>query len=266
VRTIFDEWASAQGVKRPFVALTSMEHEERLLIAEELAVSLDSAVPRGIKHALRDLKKAARQPSSSEESLVADAEACLIIGQNRTGVQARAHSVFETLNPVGANFTWRKILVAVANDIQAETHKNDQTEAALEKAIVAAARKATAEHLSVQGAERLYQRIFRWIDRLSPRLPKVLRWAIEGALKVAVKGGFRTYIGVVKAGSLLNKLPFVRLPMSLLTWGFKRVLIAVNWILWLLILYDLLELAFGHSRSRLVGTIVAVHQFYEEQR
>jgi hypothetical protein len=263
--TIFDKWASAQGVVRPFVALANMQHEERLLIAEELAVSLNSAVPGALTHALRDLKMAARPPSSSEEGLVAQAEACLIIGQDGKGLQARAHSAFQTLNPIGTNFTWREILVAVAEDIGAEIADGNLSEPALEETIVAAARKAAGEDFSSEQAERLYQSILRWLDRLSPGLPKVLRWSIEGALKIAVKGGFRTYIAVVKAGSLLNKLPFVRLPMSLLTWGFKRALIVVNWLLWLLVLYDLLEMAFGHSRSRLVGTIVAVHQFYEEE-
>jgi hypothetical protein len=124
--TLFELWARRQGVHRPFKALAKMDEASRHHVAELLSIDLNCCFSEAVVHALSDLGLLSSEPPADllppylmenleliifcgleaateeqeatcnslhiDEHLKAEAEACLIIGRDGNGIQARSHS------------------------------------------------------------------------------------------------------------------------------------------------------------------------------
>src|SRR6185369_9048321 len=88
--TLFETWADKQRVRPPFDALVAMGHQSRTQIAEHLGITFKGVVGEAKEQAAYDLSIEEKDHGSFGPR--AHAEACLIIGMDGKGIQARSHA------------------------------------------------------------------------------------------------------------------------------------------------------------------------------
>ena len=137
--SLFEAWAEEQGVTLSLDALRQMDSVARKQIAEMLGVYLSDPWRNGAAHALYNLGVEA-----DDQELPFDlypwgadtqAEACLIIGANEYGIQARPHGTPRTLNPLADNHTWGEVLVSVIMDLKIPCQVDEKSEEEFESVI-----------------------------------------------------------------------------------------------------------------------------------
>ena len=267
-KALFETWAEQQGVLRPFRALCDMDAASRKQIAEMINVNLNDAWENGRSRALRDLKMEnyPEQPCNNDQ-----AETCLIIGQDRKGIQARSHSTLTTINPLSENHTWPEALVSVIEEFKIERHVAGKTEEQLEAAIF----DYFAELEWKQKNEEERQEIEKFIKQQPEFIEKLkaaglntkqIRWVVNLMFQAAKRGGFKTFINAVKVAAWMNRKLGTKMMMKTATKSLSVALKAVNVALWAWLVWDVLDFVFGPSRKRLVPVIALIHQHYLLER
>ena len=266
-RALFETWADQQGVLRPFRALCEMDAASRKQIAEMLNVNLEDAWENGRSQALHDLKMQNYPESYPEQPCNdAQAEACLIIGQDRKGIQARSHSTLKTIAG-SENHTWPEVLVSVIQEFKIECHVAGKTEEQLESVIF----DYFAEQEWDKKGEEERQEIEKFINDQPELIEKLKvaglntnkrRWIVNLMFQAAKQGGFNTYITAVKVAGWMNRTIGTKVMMKTVTKGLATVLRTVNVALWAWLVWDVLAFFFGPSRKRLIPVIALIHQHY----
>ena len=263
-RALFETWADQQGVLRPFRALCEMDAASRKQIAEMLNVNLDDVWENGRSRALRDLKMEnyPEHPCNDDQ-----AEACLIIGQDRKGIQARSHSTLTTINPLSENHTWPEVLVSVIKEFKIKCRFAGKTEEQLEAVIF----EYFADLEWKQKKEEERQEIEKFIKQQPELIDKLraagldtkqIRWVINLMFQAAKRGGFKTFINAVKVAAWMNRKLGTKIMMKTVTKSLSVALRATNVALWAWLVWDVLDFVFGPSRKRLVPMIALIHQHY----
>ncbi len=281
-KALFETWAGQQGVLRPFQALCEMDAASRKQIADMLNVNLNDAWENGCNQALYDLNVLVHElrsnpeeyeqtfgelPYDPEQSYNKDqAEACLIIGQDRKGIQARSHSTLKTIAG-SENHTWPEVLVSVIQEFKIECHVAGKTEEQLESAIF----DHFAEQEWDKKGEEERQEIEKFINDQPELIEKLKvaglntnkrRWIVNLMFQAAKQGGFNTYITAVKVAGWMNRTIGTKVMMKTVTKGLATVLRTVNVALWAWLVWDVLAFFFGPSRKRLIPVIALIHQHY----
>lgn len=261
--TLFERWAKAQSVERPFGALVVMEAGAREQIAESLGIDLSGAWSGAVLNCNFDLR--VNEKPRMAANLIAQAEAAAIIGLDGYGLQARSHATFKKLNPAAANHTWAEILHSVIGHFGIPVSGPAPNVEQLESAIYEWVAEKTVETMSKEEVEEMDVFLDQQPE-LAEKLKKAgfkrsgARLVAAGVFRAAARGGFGTYITAVKAAAFLNRTLGTKLVMSGVTHGLKAVLRATNVILWAWLAKDVLDLLFGASRPRLLAPISEIHQ------
>jgi len=259
-RSIFQLWAREQGVARPFRILTGLEPEERRRIAEHLGIRLNMAWSEGVDQALLDLEGThQRPPAKLREALRPEAEACLIIGKDIKGIQARSHGALRKLNPMAKNHVWEEVLQSILTEfkIACPSRRSEDMESAIFEFVAdEALTKMSAE--DKKGMEDLLKREPEFVKKLrdSGFGSKGVRLVAAGFSKMTLRQGFGAYITAGKVAAAANRKLGTRLVMTTVTTGLKTALRGLNVLLWAWVAADVLGWIFGASRRRLL-TVVA---------
>ncbi len=293
-KALFETWAEQQGVLRPFRALCEMDADVdaahfglppksgREQIAEMLNVDLSYAREDGCSQALYDLNVlrgeleddperyeqiCGKLPYDPEQPYgEGQAEACLIIGRARKGIQARSHSTLKTIAG-SENHTWPEVLVSVIQEFKIECHVAGKIEEQLEAAIF----DYFAEKEWEQKKEEERQEIEKFIEQQPELIDKLkvsglnakqIRWVANLMFQAAKQGGFNTYINAVKVAAWMNGNLGTKIVMSTATKSLSVALRAVNVAMWAWLVWDILAFVFGPSRKRLIPVIALIHQHY----
>ena len=261
---LLEKWAEQQGVLRPFRAFCEMDAASRKQIAEMLNVNFNDAWENGRNRALRDLKMENYPEHPCND---AQAEACLIIGQDRKGIQARSHSTLTTINPLSENHTWPEVLVSVIKEFKIKCRVAGKTEEQLEAVIF----EYFADLEWKQKKEEERQEIEKFINDQPELIEKLKvaglntnkrRWIVNLMFQAAKQGGFNTYITAVKVAGWMNRTIGTKVMMKTVTKGLATVLRTANVALWAWLVWDVLAFFFGPSRKRLIPVIALIHQHY----
>ena len=278
---LFEAWAKRQGVTRPFTMLCGMEVAARRQIAEMLEVDLNEAFDEGVNQALYDMDVFESELLDDPETYAQiygelpfdperpcddnQAEACLIIGMDRKGIQARSHGTLTTLNPFAKNHAWAEVLVGVIEEFQILGHVWGKTEEELESAIFD---YFAAEEWARKGVQEKHeiQKFINEQPELIDRLKAVgfnqnkQRWIVNMMFQAAKRGGFKTYINAVKVAAWMNRELGTKIMMKTAAKGLATALRAVNVALWAWLVWDVLSFFFGPSRKRLIPVVALIHQ------
>ncbi|RMD64121.1 hypothetical protein D6833_04795 [Candidatus Parcubacteria bacterium] len=276
---IFDRWAKAQKVERPFAALADMPQECRDEVANLLKIDLTGDNWR--KEAALVLLDINVRCDGADipVSLRAPAEAACLIGVDLKGIQARAHSTWRTINPFATNYSWLEILEAVANEVGIYLSESEQETAAAsrfarEEAYEAAITERAAEQAWEQMAEGPDERpdegpSIEAILADCPGLvaqferagfgPYAMRILLSRVRKQLVKKGFGAYVDAVKLAARLNRNLGTKIAMKSAAKSMKWFLRTTNVLLWAWLAKDVLDWLFGPSRWRLVPVVSLVH-------
>ena len=274
-KSLFETWAEQQGMTRPFEALCQMDAAARGQVAETLKVDLSNAWEDGLRQAKYDLGVSADESEDGLElpfdpDLPCDndqAEACLVIGRDGYGIQARSHSTLETLDLFAENHTWGEVLISVIEEFKIPCRVAGKSEEELESAIF----DYCAEQEWKQKDERERQEIEKFINQQPELIDKLKaagfdtkkrRWVVNLMFQAAKRGGFGTYITAVKAAAWMNRTLGTKIMMKTATHGLKVALRAFNVALWAWLVWDVLAFFFGPSRKRLIPVIALIHQHY----
>ena len=253
---LFERWAEQSGVQRPFQALCEMDSASRKQIAEMLNVDLSDLC-------MIDLFSTGEYEQKNDTR----SEACLIIEQDRKGIQARSHSTLRTISPFAEDHTWREVLVSVIQEFKIECHVVGKTEEQLEAVIFDyfADQEWQAKD---EGERKEIDRFMRDQPELIDRLKragidrKKRRWVVNVLFQAAKQGGFNTYITAVKVAGQMNRIIGTKVMMQTVTKSLATVLRTVNVALWAWLAWDVLTFFFGSSRKRLIPVIALIHQHY----
>lgn len=268
---IFDQWAEAQGVERPFASLADMPQEARDELAELLRIDISSDDwRRGAALRLLDIDVTA-DANNIPLAWRDPAQSAYLIGADAKGIQARAHSTWRTLNPLADNFTWMEILEAIIDELGISPPKPTEgtrsrlaTEEAYEAAIVEWAAEKSWNELSEDQrgeAEAFLKDNPDWGAKLRAAgfRPFAGRIFVSGIMKHLASKGFGAYIGAVKTAAFLNKKLGTKFMMKNAAKSMKVFLRAGNALMWAWLAKDVLDLGFGHTRQRLVPVVCQIH-------
>lgn len=256
-QSLFERWAEQNGVQRPFQALCEMDAASREQIAEMLNVDLNDIC-------MIDLFSTGEYEQKND----ARSEACLIIEQDRKGIQARSHSTLRTINPFAEDHTWREVLVSIIEEFKIECGAIwRKTEEQLESVIFNyfADQEWQAKD---EGEREEIDTFIREQPELIDRLKragidqKKRRWVVNVLFQAAKRGRFNTYITAVKVAGQMNRIIGTKVMMKTVTKGLATVLRTVNVALWAWLVWDVLAFFFGSSRKRLIPVIALIHQHY----
>lgn len=250
---------------RPFKILSGLSHGEREQIAEHLSLSLaerDKVWIHAVELADRALGiDRARPPKFPYGKLLAEAEACYLIGCDRKGIQARSHSAFRTLNPFEENHTWDEVLSSIIKEFKIDCA--DKSTDGMETAIFEHVAATAVKEMSADEKKDL-----RELEKEAPELqaklqragfgPQAARLVMAGLAKNTLKGGFKAYIQAVKLAGAANRNLGTKFVMKNVAKGLKGVLRGLNVVLWAWFVKDVVDMTFGPSRERLLVVVVQV--------
>ncbi|MBI5504529.1 MAG: hypothetical protein HY899_06985 [Deltaproteobacteria bacterium] len=112
---IFDRWAERERMSRPFAALADMASVDRRVIADLLKMDLETGWRDTAAIVLIGGEETISAAAIVEE-MRETAEAAILIGADLTGIQARAHTAWRTLNPFTSNYTWFEVLESITTE------------------------------------------------------------------------------------------------------------------------------------------------------
>jgi hypothetical protein len=264
-QSVFERWARHQGVTRPFHILARLQPEEREHIAEVLAIHLrdrDDVWVEAVDQAFYDLDlDRGRPPASMKGKLRPEAEACLIIGMDGKGVQARSHGATRTINPFAANHTWEEVLRSTIREFKVRCR--GKTAEDMESAIFEYVANKALKRLS-QADKKGMEALLRREPGLAKKLkdlgfgPSATRLVIAGVSKMTLRQGFNAYVQAVRIAAAANRRLGTRLVMSSVSASLKTALRGLNVLLWAWLAVDILSWFFGPSRRRLLPVIAQI--------
>lgn len=256
-RTEHYQSAMDAGVIRPFLYLVSMDPVMRNQVASQLGWSLYAQKYFGDSHA----------------------EAWDILNADAKGIQARTNGAIETLTPFVRSCNWYEILYRTAKEVFKVVDREDLSFAkSIEQCQSSKSPKMAefenwyteklAQLQSKQVAEANQIEIDALMDSEEVRdLAKTmkaagvavgalgLRYAVTMTHSALRAGGFQTYVLTVKIAAAMNRSLGTKIVMSQSTKAVARFATALNVFAWVLLVLDVVNVAFGSSHGRAFGPV-----------